>query len=354
MKALRYYGKGDVRMEDVPEPTIGPGRVLVKPAFTGLCGSDLHLYFHGPIPPNSPASDTEPHPLTGETLPVTLGHEFSGTIVEVGEGVTGLKPGDPVAIDPVSGCGECTACKAGRYNACGKMACLGISGGGGGLSELISVPAEKAHPIGDIPLDQAALFDPLCVGYHGVTKSGAKAGDVVLVGGAGPVGLLTAAVAKGVGAKVIITELAANRRAFAEEAGVADRVVDPGSEDLQAIVAEMTDGEGVDIAYECVGVGAIVEPLINALKIGGHLEILGVHTEPVPIDLVTMLFKELTMAGSVGYANAFPGAIKMVQDGKIDLGPFITSRVKADNFVTDGLEYLEKHKDDQIKMVVEF
>lgn len=354
MKALRYYGKGDVRMEtDVPDPELGPGKVLVKPAFTGLCGSDLHLYFHGPIPPTSPVSETEPHALTGETLPIVLGHEFSGTVVEVGEGVTGLKPGDPVAIDPVSGCGECPACQAGRYNACGKMACLGISGGGGGLSELISVPAEKVHPIGDIPLDQAAMFDPLCVGYHGVTKSGIKAGDVALVGGGGPVGLLTAAVLKGVGATVILTELAANRREFAVNAKIADRVVDPANEDLQAIVAEMTGGQGVDFAYECVGAAPVVEPLLNALKIGGHMEILGVHTAPVPMDLVTVLFKELTIAGSVGYANAFPGAIKMVQEGKIDLSPFITARVKADNFVTDGLEYLEDHKDDQIKMVVQ-
>ncbi|WP_440712437.1 2,3-butanediol dehydrogenase [Gordonia sp. FQ] len=354
MKAVRYYGKGDVRVEtDVPEPELRPGGVLVKPAFTGLCGSDLHLYYNGAIPP-APPSTTQAHPVTGETLPIILGHEFSGTVVAVADDVDGLKVGDNVTIDPVSGCGECDACRAQAYNTCGQMACRGISGGGGGLSELVSVPAGWAHPIGDIPLDQAAMFDPLCVGYHGVRKSGATAGDVVLVGGAGPVGLLTAAVLKGIGATVIVSEPTANRRAAAEGAGIADRIVDPAGEDLQAVVAELTDGRGADIAYDCAGVEAVIDDLLNALRAGGRLEMLAVYPEAPKINLLTVLFKELVIEGSVGYDHhAFPGAIKLVQEGKIDLAPFITARIKADDFVKDGLEFLEEHKDAQIKMVVE-
>ncbi|MFT3660758.1 MAG: 2,3-butanediol dehydrogenase [Gordonia sp. (in: high G+C Gram-positive bacteria)] len=354
MKAVRYYGKGDVRVEtDVPEPELQPGGVLVKPAFTGLCGSDLHLYFMGAIPP-APPSDSQAHPVTGETLPITLGHEFSGTVVAVADDVEGLAVGDNVAIDPVSGCGACDACRAGAYNTCGDMACRGISGGGGGLSELVSVPAGWVHPIGDIPLDQAAMFDPLCVGYHGVKKSGAAAGDVALVAGGGPVGLLTAAVLKGIGATVILSEPTQNRRDAARNAGIADRLVCPVTEDLQAVVAELTDGRGVDVAYDCAGVEAAIQPLLDALRAGGRLEMLAVYPEAPKINLLTVLFKELVIEGSVGYDHtAFPGAIAMVREGRIDLAPFITSRIKADDFVEDGLEFLEEHKDVQIKMVVE-
>ncbi|WP_199743002.1 alcohol dehydrogenase catalytic domain-containing protein [Nocardia stercoris] len=131
MKAVRYYGKEDVRFEyDVPEPHVRPGTVRIRPAWTGLCGVDLHMYFHGPIPTVTPSAD-QPHHVTGETLPIVLGHEFSGVVEQVGEGVTGLAVGDHVVVEPVSGCSECAACRSGRYKHCPRMASLGISGGGG-------------------------------------------------------------------------------------------------------------------------------------------------------------------------------------------------------------------------------
>lgn len=133
MKALRYYGKDDVRLEEVEEPQVKPGTVKIRPAFCGICGSDLHLVVDGVMPP-APSEDT-PHPISGETLPVVFGHEFSGTVTELGEGVDHVAVGDAVVVEPYMVCGECPRCEEGRYNLCEKMGFIGISGRGGGLSE---------------------------------------------------------------------------------------------------------------------------------------------------------------------------------------------------------------------------
>ena len=170
---------------------------------------DLHEFLEGPIFTPPPG---HPHGLTHEAAPVTLGHEFSGTVEELGEGVSGLAVGDNVVVEPYYVCNECGPCLSGHYNLCTKLGFIGLAGGGGGLSEKIVVDTRWVHPVGDIPLDEAALIEPLAVAYHAVGRSGVKAGDVAVVGGAGPIGLLTAAVLKGIGVTTIVTELSAARK----------------------------------------------------------------------------------------------------------------------------------------------
>ena len=191
MKTARFHGRKDIRIDDIDKPVLRPGAVMIAIAWCGICGTDLHEYLEGPIfiPPTG-----RPHPLTHETEPVTMGHEFSGTITALGEGVTDLTVGENVVVEPYFVCGVCAPCKAGHYNVCTKMGFIGLAGGGGGLSEKIAVDRRWVHPIGDIPLDQAALIEPLSVGHHAFVRSGAKSGDVALIGGAGPIGLLLAAV----------------------------------------------------------------------------------------------------------------------------------------------------------------
>jgi (R,R)-butanediol dehydrogenase/meso-butanediol dehydrogenase/diacetyl reductase len=163
MKAARFHARKDVRIEDIPEPDLRPGAVKIAVEWCGICGTDLHEFLEGPIfiPPPG-----RPHPLTGETAPVTLGHEFSGTVEELGEGVSGLSIGDRVVVEPYFVCDECGPCREGDYNLCTKMGFIGLAGGGGGLSEKVVVDARWVHPIGDIPLDEAALIEPLAVAYH--------------------------------------------------------------------------------------------------------------------------------------------------------------------------------------------
>ncbi|WEV53248.1 2,3-butanediol dehydrogenase [Bifidobacterium sp. ESL0704] len=353
MKAVRYYGKEHVQIDDIPEPTLKPGTIKIHPAFTGICGSDLHLYYDGEQ--NGGNSATEPHPLSGETLPVVFGHEFSGTVEAIADDVdTDLKVGDRVVVEPVMVCGECDACKSGNYNVCEKLGFIGINGGGGGMSEHIVVEAKRVFPVGDMPLDQAALIEPLSVAYHAVRRTDVKAGDTVVVGGAGPIGLLVGTVLKAKGAKVIISELSEVRKNKALESGAADIVVDPSKEDLNERVRKETNGKGADVAFDCAGVGVVVHQLLSCLKQEGKLEIVAVHVKPLEINVTNELtFAERDIQASLGYANDHEKVIKMVREKGVDLSPFITDKIKAEDIVKDGFEKLRNDGEHHVKILVE-
>lgn len=350
MKAARYYGKEDIRVEQIAEPELRPGTVKIAPVFNGICGSDLHLFHNGPL--GLPTADT-PHPLSGETLPVVLGHEFSGVVEAIGEGVEGLSVGDSVVVEPLMVDGTCPACKAGKYNLCEQMGFIGIAGGGGGLSEHIVVEQRWVHPVGDLPLDQAALIEPLAVAVHAVRHARAREGQVAVVGGAGPIGLLVAAVLKAKGVTTIVSEVSGTRRALALSSGVADVVVDPSTEDLAALVAEHTGGAGAELAFDAAGVGAVVHQLLQVLGAGGRLEVVAIHTTPVELNLTGQLIMgDHEIGGSIGYASNHPEAIELARSGKVNLAPFITSRIVVDDIVTQGFERLISNKDSEVKILV--
>ena len=187
MHAVRFHGRKDIRVDSVPIPSTQPGWVRVKPAFCGICGSDLHEYLGGP---NIIPALGSPHAITGEVLPLTLGHEFSGTVDEVGEGVTHVNKGDKVCVQPIIYDGDCKSCVRGLYNCCDKFGFIGISGWGGGMSEYTCAPASAIKMLPEnIPLNIGALVEPLAVGWHAVDASPFKEGDAVLVLGGGPIGL---------------------------------------------------------------------------------------------------------------------------------------------------------------------
>ncbi|MCR8670576.1 2,3-butanediol dehydrogenase [Agrococcus sp. HG114] len=351
MKAAMYYGREDIRVEEVDEPETRPGTVKIRPAFNGICGSDLHLFHEGPMPP-APSTDT-PHPLSGETLPVVMGHEFSGVVEELGEGVDGLEVGDRVVVEPLMVDGTCPACQAGKYNLCEQMGFIGISGLGGGLSERIVVERRWVHPVGDLPLDQAALIEPLSVALHAVKHAGAEAGQTAVVGGAGPIGLLVAAVLKAKGLRVIVSEMATARREKAKSTGVADVVVDPASQDLAEVVRTETEGRGADVAFDAAGVGVVVTQLLDVLGPGGRLEVVAIHTKPYELNITgSLTMQDRVMGASIGYANDHAEAIELARSGKVDLAPFITGKILVDDIVEQGFEQLISNKDHEVKILV--
>jgi (R,R)-butanediol dehydrogenase/meso-butanediol dehydrogenase/diacetyl reductase len=229
------------------------------------------------------------------------------------------------------------------------MGFIGLSGGGGGLSEKIVVERHWVHPIGDIPLDEAALIEPLSVGHHAYVRSGAQPGDIALIGGAGPIGLLTAAVLKAKGLTVLMSELSEARKAKARDTGVADHVIDPTTEDLQARVLELTDGRGVDVAFECTSVNAVLDALIDAVKPGGVVVNVSIWSHPATIDMMKIVLKEIDLRGTIAYVNE---TIKLVQEGKVDLKPFITARIDLADVVDQGLDTLINHNDTAVKILV--
>lgn len=349
MRAARYYDRNDIRIEDIAEPELKPGTVAIDVAWCGICGTDLHEYLEGPIfvPPAG-----HPHPISGESAPVTLGHEFSGTITALGEGVTDLAVGENVVVEPYIIGADVDTSEGAPYQLSKDMNFIGLGGRGGGLAEKIVVERRWVHPIGDIPLDQAALIEPLSVGHHAYVRSGAKAGQVAIVGGAGPIGLLTAAVLKAKGLTVYISELSEARKAKALETGVADAVFDPREGDVAAQVRELTNGRGADVGFECSSVPAVLDMLLDAVRPGAVIVNVSIWGHKPAVDMPKLVLKEVDLRGTIGYANDHPDTIALVQSGKLDLSRFITGRIGLDGLVTEGFEQLINNNEEHVKIIV--
>ncbi len=317
MRAAVFHAKEDLRIEEVDEPTPGPGQVKIRNAYAGICGSDLHIYFA----PESAGIDLDhPHPVTGSTLPQILGHEFSGTVVELGPDVTGVAVGDRVAVWPIYACGSCAACRRGAPNACRTIGFHGITANGGGISEFTTVPASKLHVLPDnVDLRLGALVEPMAVAWHAVTRSGIEAGQRALVVGAGPIGIGVwfALRARGVDT-VVVSEPSDVRRAAIEGVG-ADHVIDPTSADLSALVAEVTGGDGVDAVFDAAGVGPALASGLEQLAPHGTAVVVAIHERPMEFNPTALVMPEASVTGTLAYLQEdFDAVIDAMADGKYD------------------------------------
>lgn len=352
MKAARYYDRGDIRIEDIPEPVVEPGTVGIDVAFCGICGTDLHEYLDGPIfvPPHG-----HPHPISHESAPVTLGHEMSGVVYAVGEGVDDLAVGDHVVVEPyIIGDEVDTSAANNAYHLSHDMNFIGLAGRGGGLAEKIVVKRRWVHPIGDtIPLDEAALIEPLSVGYHAYQRSGAKAGDFALITGAGPIGLLTAAVLRAQGITVAISEPSSLRRQKALDTGVAAHVFDPREVDVVAEVKALTNGVGADVAFEATSVQPALDTLFDAIKPTGVIVVVSIWGHPGTLDMQKLVLKEVDLRGTIAYVNSHPETIALVQQGKVDLKPFITGKIGLDDLIDQGFDTLINRNETAVKILVD-
>ncbi len=349
MKAARFHARGDIRIDDVPEPVVRPGTVKVEVEWCGICGTDLHEYLEGPIfaPPAG-----APHPLTGETMPLTLGHEFAGVVAEVGEGVDDVSVGQPVVVEPYIVCGRCDACEQGRYNVCATLGFVGLSGGGGGFSQYVVAERRWIHPLGDLPTDVGALVEPLAVAYHAVRLSGVRPGQSAAVFGAGPIGLVTTAALRAAGVEdVIVVEPADVRKAKAPVAGAA-HVLDPTTSDVVGEITELTSGRGADVTFECAGIDAVLSSAIKATRAGGTCVNVAIWGHEASVAMNDLVFREVNVLGSLAYADDHPATIAMIADGKVDPFQFITGRIDLDDIVAQGFDELVNNKEENVKILV--
>lgn len=349
MRAARYYDRNDIRIEDIAEPELRPGTVAIEVAWCGICGTDLHEYLEGPIfiPPAG-----HPHPISGEDAPVVIGHEFSGTVIGLADDVDDLRVGENIVVEPYIIGDDVDTGPGSDYQLSKDMNFIGLGGRGGGLAERIVVERRWVHPIGDIPLDQAALIEPLSVGHHAFVRSGATAGQTAIVGGAGPIGLLTAAVLKAEGLTVYISERSQARKTMATETGVADEVFDPRDGDVAEMVRERTGGRGADVGFECSSVPVVLDMLIDAVRPGGVVVNVSIWGHKPPVDMPQLVLKEIDLRGTIGYANDHPDTIALVQSGKLDLAPFITGRIALDELVSKGYDQLINNNKEHVKIIV--
>ncbi|MGU3498740.1 alcohol dehydrogenase catalytic domain-containing protein [Mycobacterium sp. C31M] len=317
MKAAQFHGKEDLRVEEVQEPSPGPGQVKLRNAYSGICGSDLHFYFY---PEALPFDLNEPHPLTGACIPQTLGHEFAGTVVEVGEAVTGVKVGDRAAVYPLAAsCGECVACRKGLRFSCRLMGSIGANAPGGGLSEFVTVDVSQLHLLPEnVDLRLGALVEPMAVSWHAVVRSGVQPGGSALVAGAGPIGIGAwfAFKARGV-ENVLVSEPSAERRAIIAALGA--HVVDPVNDDLAAVIAEFTGGAGVDAVIDAAGAAAAITSGLAGLAAGGRLVVVALHEHPMEFQPTMLMMGETEIVGAVGYQpEEFDAVIAAMAEGVYD------------------------------------
>lgn len=349
MRAARYYGNKDIRVEDIEAPEPSGDGVLIDVAWCGICGSDLHEYLDGPIFAPKPG---HPNPIAQEELPITLGHEMSGVVREVGPDVKeDLKPGDHVVVEPYLIHREHWDDE--NYHLSPDMNFIGLGGGPGGLAEQTVVPSHWVHKISDsISLDEAALIEPLSVAHHAVVRSGAKAGDTAIIGGAGPIGVLTAAVLKAIGCTVVVSELSELRRAKALETGVADYAFSPKEVDVAEEVRKLTDGRGADVGFEATSVDVVLDMLFDAVRTNAVIVNESIWGHKPTVDLHKLVMKEIDLRGTIAYVRDHAETIKLVESGKIDLKPFITGKIGLEGIVDEGFDTLINRNETAVKILV--
>lgn len=354
MKAARFHGREDVRIDDVERANIRPADIRVDVEACGICGSDIHEYEVGPD-----LTPAEPNPVTGAAVPLPMGHEFSGTVSEVGEDVTHLREGDPVTVHPNIPCHDCLYCEEGEYNLCVNTVAIGFDTGTGGFAESTVVPAQQVHHLPDgMSVEEGALVEPLAVGLHAIRRGGLQAGDTVGVFGCGPIGLTVVSAAANAGAKrVFVSEPNEARREVAGKLG-ADVSIDPGESDpVERIRAQTADG--VTHAFEFAGIGPAFNAAVNSTRRGGTVTVGSIADEEVTTDLNDVVTTERTIEGTYTYGypptsirTEFDAVIQSLAAGEIDTGAFVTGRIDLEDITESGFEELRTSDTVHVKILV--
>ncbi len=335
MKAAVFQGIGHVEVADVPVPEPGPGEVLIRVGYCGICGSDVEAIHTGMYEPG-----------------LIIGHEFAGVIAGVGPDVEGWRVGDRVVVNDAIPCGTCPPCREGRLDGCEDLTMVGVTHDGG-MAEYVRVTARGLHRLPDgVTLRRGALVEPLSVALHGVRRSRLKPGDQALVMGAGPIGLLTLQCVLLAGARTaVVTEIDPTRAALAGRLG-ATAVLDPSRENVGVALRDLTDGQGPDVVYICTGAPAPYRDAISLVRKGGQVFVLGLCVEPVEADFMSVVLNDLCIEGSLAGRAEFPAAIALVAQGRVEVEPLVSHEIPLEKVVSQGFERLSTPGTGAVKILV--
>jgi len=341
MLALQFFGDQKLTLSEIDQPAPGKGEVLIEVAYTGICGTDMHEYLHGP---------------TFSQPPVVLGHETSGAIVATGEDVPAERVGERVTVIPMDFCGKCFYCHRAEFHLCERPGWVGFTQQGA-FARYVAVPARLAIPVPDsVPLDVAALTEHYTVTFHAVRRSRLQFGESVLILGAGPVGLaaLQCAVAAGA-SKVIVIEPEKERRASALEFG-ASEVIAPDAADRFAdrVRAFTGKGVGVDIVFDAAGQQSALVEGIASLRKGGRYVSMSSWAGDANLDMNQGLLNEIELIFVFGYDMFadFPAVLDLMASGALDAAKQISAKIPLIDVVKNGFERLAKNRGDVVKILV--
>jgi 6-hydroxycyclohex-1-ene-1-carbonyl-CoA dehydrogenase len=332
MKAAIFNGpKQPLEIKEVPTPTPGPGQLLIKTAACGVCHTDIGYIDHG-VP-------------TFKKPPLILGHEPSGTVAALGEGVIGFKEGDRILLPAVLTCGSCPACRTGRENICANMVMFG-NNVDGAYAEYVIAPAKDTFHLPEaIPLVEGCIIaDAISTPYHAiVNRAQVKAGDSVVVVGCGGVGINLVQVAAAVGGSVIAVDISEEKLDWAKKLGAVATINPKEDEKWPKSVKKLTGG-GADIAIEAIGFPKTIETAFGALRVGGRLVVLGYSAENISIFAGKIMFHEMEIVGSLGCRPTdYPKLIEMCRLGKVKVKELVTAKFTLDQ-INDALDTLRAGK----------
>ncbi len=338
MKQAVMTAPGAIEFHEIDQPTPGDGEVLMQTRRIGVCGSDIHVW-HGL------------HPYT--PFPVVQGHEVGGVVAAVGANVTRVKPGDKITFMPQVTCGECYSCRHGMYHICENLKVMGFQTGGA-AQEYFLLPEWNVLKLPDtMSLDQAAMIEPIAVTVHALRRGGGAEGKNVIVLGAGPIGNLTAQVAKASGAKaVMITDISPYKLDKAREVGI-DYAINTGTEKLGEAIAHAFGPDKADLMLECVGIEPTMTDAINNARKGTTIVVVGVFGRRPQVDLGLVQDRELSLVGTLMYRQEdYERAIELAADGRLKLDQMITHRFAFTDYLA-AYHAIEESKGEYLKVMIE-
>ena len=328
---------GKIEFREIPVPEIGENEVLIKIMKIGVCGSDIHVY-HGE------------HPFT--SYPVTQGHEVSGEVVKKGTAVSGIKPGQKVTIQPQVVCGRCYPCRHGKYNLCEELKVMGFQATGV-ASHYFAVDQAKVTPLPDeMSYDEGAMIEPLAVAVHAVRRAGDVKGAKIAVLGAGPIGILVAQAAKGMGAdQVMITDVSSLRLEKAKECGV-DFCVNTRNQDFGEAMVHNFGPDKADVIYDCAGNNITMGQAIKYARKGSVIILVAVFAGPGQLDLAVLNDHELDLNTSMMYRNEdYLDAIRLVNEKKVVLAPLVSKHFAFGDYLK-AYQYIDENRESTMKVII--
>jgi len=341
MKAMLLSKYRHLEIADLPTPAPGPGELLVKVAACGICGSDVHGYDGS----------------SGRRIPpIVMGHEGAGRVAAVGHQVSGWSEGDRVTFDSTISCGTCPYCARGEINLCDNRQVLGVSCAdyrcAGAFAEYVIVPQRIVYRLPDsLSFSEAAMLEAVAVAVHAVSLSRISSGDKALVLGAGMIGLLCLQALRADGCSTVyIADVDASRLKLAKEVGATETLHATGDE-LIAEILNRTNGAGVDVAVEAVGIDATVRSAVHAVRKGGTVTLVGNITPEVTLPLQKAVTRQIRIQGSCASAGEYPQAIELLTSGAIKVKPLITAIAPLE----DGPQWFERlysHEPNLMKVVL--
>lgn len=326
-----------IEFREIPIPVAHKGEALVKIMRIGVCGSDIHVY-HGE------------HPFT--SYPITQGHEVSGEIAALGEGVSGLTVGQKVTIEPQVVCGQCYPCRHGRYNLCQELKVMGFQTTGT-ASEYFAVDASKITAIPrEVSFDEGAMIEPLAVAVHAVKQVGDVTGMNIIVIGAGPIGNLVSQVAKGMGAaKVMVTDISDLRLELARKCG-ADACVNTRNKDFGEAMMEVFGPDKADIIYDCAGNNITMNQAIKHARKGSTIVLVAVFAGMAQVDLALLNDHELDLKTTMMYIHSdYVDAIRLLQERKVLLTPLISEHFPFREY-QKAYEFIDANRETTMKVII--